>query len=202
MQYAVFLALLHFNNKHVSERMEEFELVEHCRRGENSARKELYERYAGRLLGICLRYIGNRDTAQDVMHDGFIKIFNSFDKFSWRGEGSLKAWVDKVMANTALQFLRKNDVMSLAMNIDEVPEVSEQPEVSDIETIPKKKLMEFIAELSPGYRTVFNLYMFEEKSHKEIALLLGINEKSSASQLFRAKQVLAKRIKEYINKNS
>ncbi|MBP1615691.1 MAG: putative polymerase ECF-type sigma factor [Bacteroidetes bacterium] len=182
--------------------MEEFELAEHCRRGENSARKELYERYASRLLGICLRYVGDRDAAQDVMHDGFIKIYSSFDKFSWRGEGSLKAWIDKVMVNTALQFLRRNDVMSLALNIDEVAEISEQPEASEVEAIPKKKLMEFIAELPPGYRAVFNLYMFEEKSHKEIALLMGINEKSSASQLFRAKQVLAKRIKEYINKNS
>ncbi|WP_321332395.1 sigma-70 family RNA polymerase sigma factor [uncultured Bacteroides sp.] len=182
--------------------MEEYELAEQCRRGDNSARKELYERFAGRLFGICLRYVGNRDTAQDVLHDGFIKIFNSFDKFSWRGEGSLRAWIERVMINTALQFLRKGDVMNQAMNIDDVPEISQEPEASDIEAIPNKVLMAFIAELPAGYRTVFNLYMFEEKSHKEIAALLGINEKSSASQLFRAKQVLAKKIRAYIDENS
>ncbi|WP_321478577.1 sigma-70 family RNA polymerase sigma factor [uncultured Bacteroides sp.] len=182
--------------------MEEFELAEHCRRGDNTARQQLYELYAGRLLGVCLRYIGDRDVAQDVLHDGFIKIFNSFDKYSWRGEGSLKAWLDKVMSNTALQFLRKNDVMNFTMDIENISEYTEEPEVSDIEIIPKAKLMEFIEKLPTGYRTVFNLYVFEEKSHKEIAALLGINEKSSASQLFRAKQLLAKRIKEYVAKNS
>ena len=68
--------------------MEEFELSEQCRLGNNRARKELYEHYGGRLLGVCLRYTGDRDTAQDLLHDGFIKIFSSFDKFTWRGEGS------------------------------------------------------------------------------------------------------------------
>ena len=92
--------------------MEEFELSEQCRLGNNRARKELYEQYAGRMLGICLRYIGDRDTAQDLLHDGFIKIFDSFDKFTWRGEGSLRAWMERVMVNIALQYLRKNDVMN------------------------------------------------------------------------------------------
>ena len=73
--------------------MEEIELSEQCRLGNNRARKELYEQYAGRMLGICLRYTGDRDTAQDLLHDGFLKIFDSFDKFTWRGEGSLRAWL-------------------------------------------------------------------------------------------------------------
>ena len=92
--------------------MEEIELSEQCRLGNNRARKELYEQYAGRMLGICLRYTGDRDTAQDLLHDGFIKIFDSFDKFTWRGEGSLRAWMERVMVNTALQYLRKSDVIS------------------------------------------------------------------------------------------
>ena len=92
--------------------MEELELSEQCRLGNNQARKELYEQYAGRMLGICLRYTGDRDTAQDLLHDGFLKIFDSFDKFTWRGEGSLRAWMERVMVNTALQYLRKNDVIN------------------------------------------------------------------------------------------
>ena len=74
--------------------MEEQVLAERCRQGDNLARKELYERYAGRMLGVCLRYAGDRETAQDLMHDGFLKLFDSFDKFTWRGEGSLRAWME------------------------------------------------------------------------------------------------------------
>ena len=181
--------------------MEEFELSELCRLGNNRARKELYEQYAGRMLGICLRYIGDRDTAQDLLHDGFIKIFDSFDKFTWRGEGSLRAWMERVMVNIALQYLRKNDVMNQSTPLEELPEEYEEPDTSDVEAIPQKVLMQFIEELPVGYRTVFNLYTFEDKSHKEIAQALGINEKSSASQLFRAKSVLAKRVKEWIMHN-
>jgi RNA polymerase sigma factor, sigma-70 family len=182
--------------------MEEFELSNLCRTGDNRARKELYERFSGRMFGICLRYTGDRDTAQDMLHDGFLKMYASFDKFTWRGEGSLRAWMERVLINCILQTLRKNDVMNRTVEIEEVSDVYEEPDSSDIETIPKDVLMQFIKELPEGYRTVFNLYTFEEKSHKEIARLLGINEKSSASQLFRAKTALAKRIKEYMAVNT
>lgn len=178
--------------------MEEFELSERCRKGDNLARKQLYEQYAGRMLSVCLRYVGDRDTAQDLLHDGFLKVYGSFDKFTWRGEGSLRAWMERVMVNVALQFLRKNDVLSQTTELNDMNEKYEEPEESDVESIPQKVLMQFISELPDGYRTVFNLYTFEDKSHKEIAQLLNINEKSSASQLFRAKNVLAKRIKEYM----
>lgn len=182
-------------------KMDELNLSEQCRLGNNSARKELYEQYAGRMLGICLRYAGDRDTAQDLLHDGFLKIFGSFDKFTWRGEGSLRAWMERVMVNTALQFLRKNDVLNQASTLEEVPETYEQPDASAVELIPERVLLQFINELPVGYRTVFNLYTFEEKSHKEISQLLGINEKSSASQLFRAKSALAKKVKEWLMNN-
>ena len=171
--------------------MNELELSERCRQGDNRARKELYEQYAGRMLGVCLRYAGDRDMAQDLVHD----------KFTWRGEGSLRAWMERVMVNTALQFLRKNDVMNQTTALDEVPETYEEPDASAVEAIPQKVLMQFINELPAGYRTVFNLYTFEDKSHKEIAQMLGINEKSSASQLFRAKSVLAKKVKEWLVTN-
>ena len=192
--------------------MEEQELAERCRQGDNLARKELYERYAGRMLSVCLRYAGDRETAQDLMHDGFLKLFDSFDKFTWRGEGSLRAWMERVMVNTVLQYLRKNDVMNQAMALDEAPETYEEPDIaaveayeepegSSIDVIPQKVLMQFISELPAGYRTVFNLYIFEEKSHKEIARLLGINEKSSASQLTRAKATLAAKVREWMKRN-
>ncbi len=105
--------------------MEEQVLAERCRQGDNLARKELYEQYAGRMLGVCLRYAGDRETAQDLMHDGFLKLFDSFDKFTWRGEGSLRAWMERVMVNTVLQYLRKNDVMNQSAALDDVPETYE-----------------------------------------------------------------------------
>ena len=182
--------------------MEVQELAGRCRQGDNLARKELYERYAGRMLSVCLRYAGDRDTAEDLMHDGFLKLFDSFDKFTWRGDGSLRAWMERVMVNTALQYLRKNDVINQSEGLDNVPETYEEPDASTVETIPQKVLMQFISELPAGYRTVFNLYIFEEKSHKEIAQMLGINEKSSASQLTRAKATLATKVREWMKNNA
>ncbi|GAE16392.1 RNA polymerase sigma-H factor [Bacteroides pyogenes] len=181
--------------------MEELELSDQCRQGNNRARKELYEQYAGRMFSVCLRYAGDRDTAQDLLHDGFLKVFSSFDKFSWRGEGSLRAWMERVFVNIALQYLRKNDVIKQSDSLERLPDDYEEPEESDVDVIPETVLMQFVRELPAGYRTVFNLYIFEEKSHKEIARILGINEKSSASQLFRAKGVLAKRVKEWLTIN-
>lgn len=182
--------------------MEEQELTGRCRQGDNLARKELYERYAGRMLSVCLRYTGDRETAEDLMHDGFLKLFDSFDKFTWRGDGSLRTWMERVMVNTALQYLRKNDVINQSEALDNIPETYEEPDASTVETIPQKVLMQFISELPAGYRTVFNLYIFEEKSHREIARMLGINEKSSASQLTRAKAALATKVKEWMRNNA
>lgn len=180
--------------------MEELELSEKCKQGDNLARKELYERYAGRLLVICLRYIGDREKAQDVMHDGFLQIFASFDKFVWRGNGSLRAWLEKVMTNTALMSLRRKDVMNQTMEIEDYQEQCHEPEPSELEQIPQEVLLKLIREMPDGYRTVFNLYTFENKSHKEIAQELGINERSSSSQLHRAKNYLIKKIWEYLER--
>lgn len=179
--------------------MNETELTERCRAGDNTARKELYERYAGQLLGICYRYVGDKDTAEDLLHDGFIKVFDSFDKFTYRGEGSLRAWLSRLMVNISLDYLRKNEITRHMLAIDEAPEIATQPEEESLSIIPKEVLAKFIAELPVGYRTVLNLSVMEELSHREIAEQLGIKERTSSSQLFRAKQVLAKRINEYVS---
>lgn len=182
--------------------MEEKELAEQCRRGDNRARRELYERYAGRMLALCLRYSGNREVAEDLLHDGFLKLFSSFDKFTWRGEGSLRAWMERVMVNTALQYLRQNDVLNQSTALDDLPlEAYDEPEPGACETIPQQVLMQFISGLPAGYRTVFNLYVMEGKSHKEIAAQLGINERSSASQLARAKASLAEQVRAWMKAN-
>ena len=189
-----------FNNKIVLDKsVSEQELSERCRRQDNMARKILYERYAGQMLALCMRYVSDREIAQDLLHDGFLKIFQSFDKFSYRGEGSLRAWMSRVFVNLAIEYLRKNETLNQMLTLDEVPDTIADVEEKEVNRIPERVLMQFISELPVGYRTVFNLYVFEEKSHKEIAERLGINENSSASQFFRAKSVLAKRIKAYLD---
>ena len=196
---AIFLISPHFINERIPMPINEQELSERCRRQDNGARKVLYELYAGQMLAICMRYVANREVAEVLLHDGFLKIFTSFDKFTYRGAGSLKAWMSRIMVNLSIEYLRKNDAAGQFVELDELPDtIPDAATEEEVGHIPQEVLMKFIEELPAGYRTVFNLYTFEDKPHKEIAAMLGINEKSSASQLFRAKAVLAKRIKDYM----
>lgn len=177
--------------------MSEEELSLQCQRGDMRARHTLYERYGGSLIAICLRYIGDRETAEDILHDGFLRIFQSIKQFSYQGEGSLKAWLSRVMVNEALGYLRKkNTQVQQEVLMTEIPDVPDTDD-SELDDIPRSVLMKFISELPDGYRTVFNLYVFEDKSHKEIASLLGITEHTSSSQFYRAKSLLIKKINEY-----
>lgn len=174
----------------------EVELIEGCRAGKDSARKELYTLYSKQMLAVCYRYTGDVDAAHDVLHDGFIKIFT---RFTYRGECALGTWITKVMVTQAIDYLRKQQRLNqLVVSEVLLPDVPDETEtVENGNRLSEEVLMAFVAELPPGCRTVFNLYVFEEKSHKEIAELLHIKEHSSTSQLHRAKSLLAKRIKEY-----
>lgn len=158
--------------------MEEQILAEGCRKGDNAARRELYDHYAGRLLAVCLRYSGDRSIAEDLMHDAFLKIYGAFDRFSYRGPGSLRAWMERITVNVALEWLRSRNKLSMTV-LDEgrqLPDIPE-PDPSEVARIPRDVLMGFVSELPDGYRTVFNLYCIEGYSHRDIAQMLGINEK-------------------------
>lgn len=176
----------------------EIELVEGCRAGMDSARRELYTLYSKQMLAVCYRYTGDMDTAYDVLHDGFIKIFTHF---TFRGECALVTWVTRVMVTQAIDYLRKQQRFNrLVVTEEQLPDIADETEVAEAGSrLSEELLMKFVAELPDGCRTVFNLYVFEEKSHKEIAELLHIKEHSSTSQLHRAKSLLVKRIKEYID---
>ena len=160
--------------------MEEQILAEGCRKGDDMARKELYDRYAGRLLSICMRYAGDRATA-------------------YRGTGSLRAWIERITVNVALEWIRSRSKLG-SVTLDEGKAAAEvaEPDVAEMARVPREVLMRFIGELPEGYRAVFNLYCIEEYSHRDIARMLGINEKSSSSQLFRARAMLARRIRAYL----
>lgn len=194
---SIFAVITFHSKMQMKADISEEELSLQCQRGDMQARRTLYERYGGGLMAICLRYIGDRETAEDVLHDGFLRIFQSIKQFSYQGEGSLKAWLSRVMVNEALGYLRKKNVqLQQEVLMTEIPDVPDTDD-SDLNDIPRSVLMKFISELPDGYRTVFNLYVFEEKSHKKIASLLGITEHTSSSQFYRAKSLLIKKINEY-----
>ncbi len=175
----------------------ESDLVAHVTGGDRKAMKRLYDRYVEYLSAVCARYIADDDSRKDVLQECFIRIFTSLDKFQFRGEGSLKAWMARIVVNESLRFLKKNSAYGFIEYEDRLPDMVDEPEP---EGIPDDVLNDMVLSLPPGYRMVFNLYVFERKSHKEIAAMLGIGESSSASQFSRAKALLARRMKDYKNK--
>lgn len=177
-------------------------LVERARAGERTAVRKLYERYVEQLTAVCSRYIPDADDVKDVLQIGFVKIFNSLDKFEDRGEGSLQAWMTRIIVNEALKFLRGTKKSESVSYMADPPDILQEDNPDDddgFSQVPREVIMKMIRALPEGYRTVFNLYVFENRSHKEIAELLGITENTSASQLHRAKAILAKQIREFRN---
>lgn len=177
-------------------------IAQQCSKGNRDAQKQLYEIYAGWLLGVCLRYVVQQTVAEDLLHDGFIHIFTHINQFTWKGEGSLKAWLFRVQQNIILQHLRRNHKQSEFLSInDNTQLLNDITEPEDVSDIPREVLMQMITSLPLGYRTVFNLFVIDGCSHREIAQMLGIKERSSASQLVHARRLLAKRINEWKNNN-
>ena len=175
----------------------ERQLLEAIEGGERAALRRLYDRYAGYAMAVGLRYVPDRDEVRDVMQDSFVRILTGISQFSYRGEGSLKSWVGRIVSNRAVDYLRQHQRF---MTVSGIPDEPEEPEEPDISGVPPDVLTALIGRLPANYRTVLNLYVFEERPHREIAQLLGIKESTSSSQFFRAKKMLAKNIREYLNK--
>lgn len=171
--------------------MSEQQLIEGCQRGDRRAQKELYELYSRKMMGVCLRYVNDRETARDLLQDGFVKIFTSIGSFS--GIGSFEGWMRKIFVNCALEYLRKSDVLREATDLDNTAELV-NADSSVISDISAAELMNMVKELPAGFRTVFNLFAIEGYSHKEIAEMLDITDSTSRSQYTRAKQLLQKKI--------
>lgn len=172
----------------------EKDLLRLIKHGDQNAMRLLYDRYAGYMAAVCARYVESEDDRKDILQECFIKIFKSVSRFEFRGEGSLKAWMIRITANESLRFLRNSSAYSFIDYGGNLPDVPEEP---DVDSIPDDVINGIILSMPAGYRAVFNLYVFEQKSHKEIAKMLGIGESTSASQFSRAKAYLAKRINEY-----
>jgi RNA polymerase sigma factor (sigma-70 family) len=168
----------------------EREMIEGCIVGNRTAQEALYNLYAPKMFGICLRYANDYHSGEDILQEGFIKVFNNIHRF--RGEGSFEGWLKRIFINTAIEHYRK------AMNQTDHHELdkSENNPVDDnaLHELAMKDLLAMIQELSPGYRAVFNMYVIEGFSHKEIAEMVGISEGTSKSQLARARTILQKKI--------
>lgn len=145
------------------------------------------------MLGVCMRYVSDRETAKDIMQDGFVKLFLNISTFL--EEGPFEAWMRKVFVNSALEHLRKVDILKEAISLEYVNEQAITPH-SPVSELSAQELLVVIQQLPTGFRTVFNLFAIEGYSHKEISEMLGITESTSRSQYTRARQLLQKRIKE------
>ncbi len=174
---------------------EEQKIAEGLKKRDPSAMRTFYNHYAAIFMTVCSRYINDSDDVKDVLQDAFIKIFTKVNSFEYRGSGSLFAWSKQIIVMEALGFLRNKKNVPLVYE-EELPEQKDEADLT-VQDVPEEKLLQMIQMLPEGYRMVFNLYVLENKSHKEIGEILGIREKSSASQLSRAKTILKQQIDSY-----
>ena len=168
--------------------MEEQELATRCARRDREAREELFKRYSSRLYALCVRYTRNRQEADDLLQDAFIRVFDRMGRFRWQGEGSLYRWMSRLTLNLFFDKARRRRLMR-------------ETDYQETLQVPPEKLKTFIDGLPERYRTVFQLYCIDNLSHAEIAGLLGIKEKTSSAELARARVLLSKQIKAYLHEN-
>lgn len=167
-------------------------LIQYSINGDRSAQKAIFDKYSSRLMGVCMRYAVDQPAAEDILQEGFIKAFKNLSKF--RNEGSFEGWLRRIMVNTAIEIYRKKNHLYPVLEIETQTErVTYDNVLSDLAA---EDIMNMVMNLSPGYRTVFNLYAVEGYSHKEIAEQLNISEGTSKSQLARARYILMKKVEE------
>jgi RNA polymerase sigma factor (sigma-70 family) len=167
------------------------DFIEKCRRKERSALKQLYEFYSDKMFGVCISYAQDRAEAEDILHEGFMKVFNNIAQF--KGSGSLEGWIRRIMVNTALEKFRKQKRIFVIPDMQTYEEDLSSTHI--LEDITAEEIMELIRSLTPQYRMVFMLYAIEGYSHKEIGAKLSISEGTSKSNLSRARFILQEKIK-------
>jgi len=178
--------------------MDERQLIEGCVRGESYAQQTMYELYAPTMLSVCQRYVNNRETALDLMHDGFVKLFTKIHAYS--GAGSFSGWMRRIFVTIALEHLRRKDVLRNRVDVENVEIQATETDMSVFEHLTADDLMACIARLPDKYRTVFNLRAVEGYSHAEITEELGINENTSRTQYAKARQMLQKMVMDEVNR--
>lgn len=174
----------------------ESDLIKGCIEGNRRMQEELYTRFASKMYAVCLRYANNANDAQDLLQEGFIKVYKNLHRF--RAEGSFEGWIRRVFVNTSIEHFRRK-ATQLAIVSEKEENSIEDSDVSALDNLAEKDIINLIQELSPGYRTVFNLYVVEGYSHREIGDILGISEGTSKSQLARAKGILQKKVNRFLS---
>lgn len=174
-------------------------LLQACKKNDRKAQKQLYEMYYGPLMSLCLRYAGNRDEALQILNDSYFKVFSKLEEYSSE-KGNFFSWIYRIAINTAIDFTRSKIKHISLEDIQYVPDVGLTFDF--LSPLGVEEILEMVQQLSPAYRTVFNLYVLEEYSHEEIATMLQINVGTSKSNLFKAKQRLKELIKEHQNYNA
>jgi RNA polymerase sigma-70 factor, ECF subfamily len=174
--------------------LQEKELINSCLKGESAGFNELYKRFAPKMLVVCMRYVSDGDDAKDLLQDGFIKVFVELHRF--KNEGSLEGWIRRIMVNIALNNYKKTIKIShITDDISLLKSDVSNHENEDIENfLSNEELLKLVQSLTPAYRMVFNLYVFEGFKHNEIAEKLGIKEGTSKSNLQDARIILQKKI--------
>lgn len=167
------------------------ELITHCLDGDSKALNELYNRYSPKLWGICLRYAKNEMSAEDIMQEGFIRIYRYLSHY--KGKGSFEGWMRRTMVNTAINYYKKNLRTGQESQFDEAFGIS-STSADAISQLSTQELLNLVSNMPDGYRTVFNMYVVDGFSHKEIAKELGISENTSKSQLSRARSFLKEKV--------
>ncbi len=170
--------------------MTDKELIEGCIREDKHCQKMLFQRYVGKMMTVCRRYARHQLEAEDLLQDAFIKVFDKMGTFSFNG--SFEGWIRRIVVNTALKNIQKSSFQKEQIGIENYPENSLEPSV--FAQLHEEELLNLIADLPEGYRIVFNLYVIEGFSHKEIAASLNIEESTSRSQLLKARKMLQARI--------
>jgi RNA polymerase sigma-70 factor (ECF subfamily) len=171
----------------------EAELIAGCRAGKRDLQKALYQRYAAKMFSVCLRYTKNRQEAEDLLQDGFVKVFTHIDQYS--GAGSFEGWIRRIMVNTSLEFLRSRKIDYSSKEIEHVSDDNViDPEA--LNRIAFQDLLKHIRELPAGCQVVFNLYVIEGYNHREIAEMLNVTAGTSKSQLARARNLLQEKLKD------
>lgn len=171
-----------------------YEIIRGCAKGDRKCQQLIYEKFYGKMLGVCMRYSTNTEEAKDVLQDGFIKVFSNIKKYG--SSGSFEGWLRKVIVNTAIDHIRKNKKLLKQTDPDSLQNIAEQ--TNDDEDTPQwlnfssQEIMQAVQQLSPAYRTVFNMFMMEEFTHKEIARKLRISEGTSKANFSKAKRNLRK----------
>ncbi len=174
------------------------EIIKGCKAGKRSAQSKLFKLLSKKMFGVCLIYTKDRTAAEDVLQDGFIKVFKYIKQFE--GKGSFEGWVRRIMVNTALERYRREKMLYMSEEIESYKETFFYEDI--LSNISAKDLMKLVHELSPQYRIVFSLYGIDGYSHKEIAKMLGISEGASKSNLSRARKVLQGKVEKLYNEST